>query len=424
MPARVVHAVFGATRVHVEGSQTMRWVGIRSRAAGVAAVAGVVALAGPTGPAQAAFPGVNGRIVFLSERDGNAEIYAMNADGSGQTNLTNSAAIDTQPAVSPTGEQIAFTRNGDIYVMNADGSSPTNLTNNAAGDFAATWSPDGQQIAFFSTRDGDSEIYVMNADGSGQTNITNNDGGGTPNRAIDVQPAWSPDGSRIAFVSQRANGIAEIYVMDPDGSNVTRLTDNSDLDVLPSWSPDGSRIAFASTRDGNEEVYVMNADGTGQTNLTDDAADDTDPAWSPDGQKIVFATDRDGDVELYAMNADGTGAVNLTNVAGRDDHPDWGVEVDEPPPGPEDVEDAVEGLPDDALGARGHRSAILAKIDAAEAAIAQGKFDTARTILEQLRDHLDGCETSGEPDRNDWIVDCDAQDEVRDLLDGWLATLP
>ena len=275
------------------------------------------AVAGPDS-AGATFPGQNGKIAFVSDRDGNDEIYVMNADGSGQTRLTNNLAQDNRPDWSPDGSKIAFASDRDgitqIYVMNADGSGVTKLTTFPGTNWSPAWSPDGSRIAFTNIY-GTAQVYVINADGSDQTRLTNS-------TSWDNQPNWSPDGSKIVFVTDR-NGNREIYVMNADGSEQTRLTSNLAFNIDPDWSPDGSKIVFYSSRDGNREIYVMNADGSEQTRLTSNVVLDGWPGWSPDGSKIVFVSDRNGNQEIYVMNADGSGVTRLTNNTAENLMPDW-----------------------------------------------------------------------------------------------------
>jgi Tol biopolymer transport system component len=287
--------------------------------------------------AFAAFPGENGKIAFSSTREGDAEIYVMNEDGTGFASLTNNDVPDYLPSWSPDGTKIAFTgsfgRSAEIYVMNADGSEQTRLTNNAFADYSPRWSPDGTKLAFESDRDAVGnelvEVYVMNADGSEQTRLTNNPGG------HDQNPSWSPDGRSIVFASQRDDSQSEeIYVMNADGSEQTRLTNNPGPDVEPDWSPDGRSIVFANYANGDIEIYVMNADGSEQIQLASDDGNRADysPRWSPDGTKIVYGTSiehRNG--EIYVMNADGSEQTNISNNPASDSSPDWGS-TGAPPP--------------------------------------------------------------------------------------------
>ena len=279
---------------------------------------------------------LTGRIAFESGRDGGeGDIYVMNADGSNVTRLTNRPEhYDNSPAWSPDGRQIVYqssqdenweTGNWEIYVMNADGSNVTRLTHHPEldrypkRDRYPTWSPDGRRIAFHSNRDGADgvfNIYVMNADGSNVTRLTNRLKSGW-------NPAWSPDGRRISFYSLRAGNL-DIYVMDADGADVTRLTNhpgqNAGQNVVPqphAWSPDGSHIAFSSFRAGNFDIYVMDTDGSNVTRLTNHPELDVTPAWSPDGSHIAFSSFRDGNFEIYVMDADGSNVTRLTN------HPEW-----------------------------------------------------------------------------------------------------
>src|SRR5882724_5207201 len=164
----------------------------------------------------------------------------------------------------------------------------------------------------------------MNADSTGATRLTSNP-------TLDDRPAWSPDGIKIAFQSNRADH-TEIYMMDANGSGVIRLTDNLPNqcthpfgcpgESAPSWSPDGTKIALDPLFRGRE-IYLANVDGSGVTQLTHNVATDAYPAWSPDGTKIAFGSDRDGNGELYVMNADGSGVVRLTHNSSFDGVPAW-----------------------------------------------------------------------------------------------------
>lgn len=272
-------------------------------------------------------PPGRGRIVFRSTRDGNSDIYLMNADGTGVRRLTDDPASDYQPEISRDGTTVVFVSerygNPEICKMNADGSGVTRLTVNGAGDYAPTFSPNGQKIAFSSLRDGDEELYLMNADGSGQARLTFYPG-------TDATPAFSPDGKWIVFSSSRV-GLTAIYRIPADGSSgITPLTPASG-NFDPSYSYDGSRIVFRSARDGTIELYAMNADGSGQTRLTDNADTEGAPAFSPDGTQIVFDACPGGYYDLYLMNADGTHRVQLTTEAAMDTEASWGGWSNTPP---------------------------------------------------------------------------------------------
>jgi Tol biopolymer transport system component/formylglycine-generating enzyme required for sulfatase activity len=262
-----------------------------------------------------------GMVAFASERDGNVDIYVMNADGSGSQRLTTNEGDDLQPAWSPDGSRIAFVSerdgNADIYVMNADGSDPQRLTTSESEDSGPAWSPDGSRIAFTSEQDGNADIHVMDADGSDPQRLTTSE-------SEDSAPTWSPDGARIAFVSER-DGNADIHVMNADGSDPQRLTTNESDDQQPAWSPDGSRIAFASDRYGDSDIYIMDSNGQDQRWLMQDYARNTNPTWVPESRYIAFVSDRDGTHEIYVTDSNDYEPHRITFNETDDWDPAWFV---------------------------------------------------------------------------------------------------
>lgn len=312
------------------------------------------------------------RIVFMSDRDGNNEVYIMDIDGSGAENITNhedqdglpgwsgkehaiaflttrestSASIylmnpdgkglmalvkdkpiiGTPPAWSPDGNWIAFdsglSGQSDIFLINVETLEVQNLTEHPSANRFSGWSPDSKQILFVSNREdqltNNPAIYVMTLENAEIKQITDAD-------SANALAAWSPDGMKVAFASDRDNDV-ELYVMDSDGENISRLTDSIGFDGFPAWSPDGTKIAFVTFRDDNPEIYIMNSDGSDQRNLTDNPEQDAvngDFSWSPDGSQILFTTSRDGNLEIYVMDADGGNPTNLTNNPASDSSPTW-----------------------------------------------------------------------------------------------------
>jgi len=263
---------------------------------------------------------LNDQIVFSSDRDGDFEIFVMNADGSNPTSLTNNTSNELGATISNSGTKIAFasdrTGRSELFVMNSDGSDVEQVTSSGLANVSESifgWSADDSKIAF---TDSNFNIITINVDGSNRTELTNN-------TSSDFAPDWSSDGTKIAFQSDR-DGDTEIFIMNSDGTGVQKITDNLDFDGTPKWSPDDSKITFVSDRDGSTNVYVMNSDGTGVQQITSDPGSSIVPGWSADGSEIVFETDRDGNYEIYKINSDGTGGtINLTANSSADRRPFW-----------------------------------------------------------------------------------------------------
>ncbi len=288
------------------------------RAVGFALVVSVVITVGvmTTKPAEATFPGENGRLTFSSNRDGDLEIFTMRPDGTGVKQLTKNKVEDFSAAFSPDGRKIVFVRDillsdgsedREIFIMNADGTGERRLTFSSGDDDDPTFAPDGK-IVFGSERDEiTGEIYVMNADGTGVKRLTFNS-------RTDFSPIFSPSGKKIAFVGFESNN-TEIFAMNADGSNQTNLTNNEALDLHPAFSPDSRQIVFSSDRDDDFEILVMEANGSNQTSLTNNLGRDLEPTFSPDGEKIAF----DADSGIRTINPNGSGSKPLTDLGSQVD---------------------------------------------------------------------------------------------------------
>lgn len=362
------------------------------------------------------------QIIFNSDRDGNAEIYLMNADGSGIRRLTNDPAKEAFQVFSPDGTQIAFNSNREnekvgIYLLNVnDNSPPVKISDTAynAEIRPGCWSPDGTRIVFTSDKDGtkfnvysmpvetsapelvfeekdrDVQYPAISPDGksivfgartqdSGELRIASFNPIEASQILVktvnpDVWPAWSPDGSLIAF-NCKLNGNTDICTIKADGKELKNLTANPSKDINAAWSPDGRGLLFSSDREGGGEslsMFVMNADGSGQRRLLQRPGYELTPTYSPDGKRILFSGDRgdglslaldifsidvnganaetliasrnghddspavspdgklvafvsrsDGNAEIYLMNADGSGLVRITRNAAQDNSPQF-----------------------------------------------------------------------------------------------------
>jgi TolB protein len=221
------------------------------------------------------------------------------------------------PAAASIAGDIVFASNRDnagpdqVYAMAADGSNQRLLTKDLAGGWMPSISPDGTKVAFSSERGNDGmNIYVMDADGSNVREVTRND-------FNSFHAMWSPDGQRLLYQGFPSG----LYAIGADGSGQTRLSDG----VMASWAPDGAHIALMVSHDDGKhfEIHVMNADGSGETSLPKGPVSGALPAWSPDGKRIVFTSGRTGNGDIYVMNTDGSNAKRLTTDPGLDDWPVW-----------------------------------------------------------------------------------------------------
>jgi TolB protein len=277
----------------------------------LASLALLTAAVGSIAAAPAAGPW---RIALTTDRQGDSDIYAMDADGTHVRRLTRTPGLDGFAQFSPDGRRLFYYRNqSGVWVMNADGTGKRNLTPNQGFNSPGGWSPDSRRIVFTTNRDGNNELYVMKADGSAQRNLLP-----SPTSQEFAGP-WSPDGKTVLFTTDR-DGNWEIYAADADGENPRNLSRSPGVDGRGStflWLPGSRRIVFASTRDtrddDNPELYVMNGDGSGVRRITHLPGAELLLSVSADGRRIAFgrypAKPR---WAFWVMNADGTGLRKVT----------------------------------------------------------------------------------------------------------------
>ncbi len=259
------------------------------------------------------------RFAAVNARSGNKEIYLVDIDGHGAIPITRNGSINLQPNWSPTGSSLVYTSyragNPDLYVTDLTNASTRRVSARKGLNTGGTFSPLGDVIAATLSLDGNSDIYTLApASGKQIARLTTTPG-------IDTSPAYSPDGSRIAFVSERSGG-AQIYVMNADGSEVKRVTFHGSHNTDPAWSPDGKRLAYVS-RDGRFDVFTCGIDGRGVVRITQGQGDNEDPSWSPNGQNIGYTTSRTGAGQIWISTADGYHHVQITQDKGGWSNPSW-----------------------------------------------------------------------------------------------------
>ena len=277
------------------------------------------------------FGGAEG-IAFVSDRDGNPEIYSLEFSDYRITRLTYSDMADFHPRWSPDGRWLTFTsyRDGgpDIHIMTATGALRQSLTAPAWFDEFPAWSPDGEWLIFDSNRpdpetpnsqseENEFRLFRMRTDGSELQTVLADARDGAVG-------TYSPNGAQIVFQSRGGEGEYQIYTYDMATGSIVRLTHTLARNFRPSWSPDGQQIAFVSERDGQGAIYIMNADGTNQRRLTGENLNHVrGPVWSPDGEWILFNAEVDGNTDIYVMNLSGSELYRLTMDSVEDYHPDW-----------------------------------------------------------------------------------------------------
>jgi len=257
------------------------------------------------------------KIVFVSSRDGNNEIYLMDYDGARTKRITFNDNVDMLPSWSKDGEKILYTsyrnNNPDLYMFYLY-TGKTEVISNRKANYAADWSPEEDKIVYTSTKSGNAEIYLRDMKTGREKQLTFN-------LFIDTTPNWSPNGKDIAFTSERS-GSPQIYIMDAEGTNVRRITYEGTYHDSPAWSPDGTRLAYVSRIENRFDIYIYNIKDNTMAKLTEESGRNENPGWSPDGRHLIFASNRTGVYQVYSIDYDGTNLRQLT-FTGDNKMPKW-----------------------------------------------------------------------------------------------------
>jgi TolB protein len=264
-------------------------------------------------------------IAFVSSRSGNTEIFVMDAPGTNQRAATKNRSINAFPSWSPDANSIvymsyAFRRSPHLFRIVRGGSERAGrllqTLDPTRAVYRGVYAPDGRRLAVVISVDGAAEIFTVEADGRNLTRLTNH-------KAIDVGPSWSPDGSRIAFVSDRS-GAPQIYTMNADGSGQRRLSFEGSYNTSPAWSPDGRWIAYESRVGGQFDIWRLEVDTGAAAPMVTNPRSDESPSWAPDSRMIAFQSSRRGKKDVYVVGLDGQNARRITEGAGENTQPCWG----------------------------------------------------------------------------------------------------